>query len=357
MTRTITILLAVLGVMVGGVAVVVSRSQPKSPPPARTPPVSPFPHAIAAAGLVEAGTRNIAIAPPESGLLTEMLVDVGDHVEAGAPLFRLDARTLEASRLEAEAEAKVAQAQLAALEAQPRPERVQALRAALAAAEARLSNAQLDYERLQTVSQAGAASWEELSTARHDFETRRAERDQAKAQLTLEEAGTWEPDLAVARAQRDAAEARVRSLDAQIERLTVRAPIAGQILKRNAEPGEFVDGSGAAPLVMGDLSTLRIRARVDEEDTPMLRMGAAAKARLRGRGESLIDLRMVRIEPLAIPKVDLTNMPAERVDTRVVEALFEVVDAGGLILYPGVLVDVFIDASGSPEAGKTGGGA
>ena len=57
---------------------------------------------------------------------------------------------------------------------------------------------------------------------------------------------------------------------------------------------------------------------------------------------------MLRIEPLAEPKVSLSGNTTERVDTRVLEVVFEVIDKGDAPLYPGQLVDVFIDGATSP---------
>ncbi|MBM4112133.1 MAG: HlyD family efflux transporter periplasmic adaptor subunit [Phycisphaerae bacterium] len=345
MTRTITWVLAAVGVIVAIVAVFASRRQPEIPPPARVPPVSPYESSIAASGLVEAQSRNVEIAPPENGLLREVLVEVGDPVKAGTPVLRMDSRILQAQLEEAKAAVEVASSELSMLENKPRPERVAVLEQTLAAAEARLEDAKSNFERVRRASENDAARPQELTTAKFLLEARQAERDQASAELAMEKAGTWEPDLAVARAQRDSAAARVRSLDSQIDRFTVRSPIDGTVLKRSNEPGEYVSAATTVPLVIGDVSTLRVRARVDEADTPFLRQGAKAMARLRGLGSSEIPLRMLRIEPLAMPKTDLTNMPSERVDTRVVEVLFEVEPVEGLTLYPGVLVDVFIEAS------------
>jgi len=139
----------------------------------------------------------------------------------------------------------------------------------------------------------------------------------------------------------------------ELDRLTVRAPRAGTILRRDIEPGEQSRTDPARPmLILGDLSTLHVRAQVDEEDMPLLRAGAMAKARVRGplsreRGE--LDLKMLWIEPLAGPKRQITNASTELVDTRVVEVIFELrpEDQKGVTLYPGQVVDVYIDA---PEA-------
>lgn len=355
MTRTVTMVLAVVGALIAILAVAASRRQPAVPPPARQPPVSPFESSIAASGLVEAQSRNVGLAPPENGLIREVLVQVGDPVAPGTPVLRMDSRVLEAHLVEARAAVQVATAQLEALEKWPRPERLTVLAQSLAAADARLADAQSNFERVRRASESDAAKPQELTTAKFLLEARQAEREQASAEYELAKAGSWEPDVAVARAQRDSAAARVRSLESQIDRFTVRSPIEGTVLKRDAEPGEYASATGATPIVVGDLRTMRVRARVDEADAPFLHPGARAMARLRGLGSSEIDLRMIRVEPLATPKTDLTNMPSERVDTRVIEVVFEVVDGHGLTLYPGALVDVFIEADGKARDSARGG--
>jgi hypothetical protein len=65
-------------------------------------------------------------------------------------------------------------------------------------------------------------------------------------------------------------------------------------------------------------------------------------ARTRGAFDELIPLTMLRIEPLAIPKRQLTGIPSEQVDTRVVEIIFQVQPGRKVPLYPGQLVDVYI---------------
>ena len=92
------------------------------------------------------------------------------------------------------------------------------------------------------------------------------------------------------------------------------------------------------PLLMLELC----RAQVNEADTPMLRQGARATAVLTGRNRREFKLRMIRIEPLALPKTQLSGSDVELVDTRVVDVVFQLErDAS---LYPGQIVDTFIEA-------------
>ena len=170
----------------------------------------------------------------------------------------------------------------------------------------------------------------------------------AKAQneLALAKAGAWAPDIEVARANLAAAAAAVQAVQILLDRRTVRAPIHGTILKRNIEPGQYAPAEPrTAAISLGDLTTLHIRAQVDEEDLPDLKPGAKAIARVRGSRDITVPLAMLRIEPLAEPKVSLSGNTTERVDTRVLEVIFQVMEKKDAPLYPGQLVDVFIDGA------------
>src|SRR5215470_2407027 len=95
-----------------------SQSAPAAAPP-ESPARSPFEDRIAASGMVEARTENIAIGAALSGLVLEVHVPsdrVGTHVEAGQPLFRMDDRHLKAQLKVAEAQRASAEARLAKLE-------------------------------------------------------------------------------------------------------------------------------------------------------------------------------------------------------------------------------------------------
>jgi len=89
---------------------------------------------ITASGFLEG--QEVTVAPEISGRIAEMRVDRGDVVRAGDVLVRLDDALLQSQRLEAEAGLAAAQANLAHVTAGPRPEEIDAARAAVAQAEA-----------------------------------------------------------------------------------------------------------------------------------------------------------------------------------------------------------------------------
>ncbi|MEX0745490.1 MAG: HlyD family efflux transporter periplasmic adaptor subunit [Phycisphaeraceae bacterium] len=343
MSKWLVIIFALVGLGLGVYTVVTSVRDEREPEPAAPPTVNPYARAVAATGVVEAASRNVRVGAPEPGLVTAVHVQVGDTVQAGDALFALDARPIESQLVEARAAVSVAEATLAQLQAAPRPEQLPILEAQVAQAEANAALARRQFERVEQLVAEQAAPREQLDQRRFEQEAAAARVAEAEATLAEARAGTWERELAVARAQLSQARARVEALAIQLERRTVRAPIAGTVLKRRVEPGEHLalaSGEDAA-MVLGDLSSYHVRAQVDEQDIGRVQRDATAVARVRGLLADELPLRMLRIEPFAEPKRHLTGVATELVDTRVVDVIF-VVEQTPVAIYPGQLVDVFI---------------
>ena len=115
-----TIAAALFGVVM---IVLVSRSQAERqmPPPGDPPvmpPQKPFPHAVAATGILEALSENVAIGVPLPGLVTEVFVKVNDAVKKGQPLLKLDDRDLRAEQLSIQAQQEISRAQITVSQAQ-----------------------------------------------------------------------------------------------------------------------------------------------------------------------------------------------------------------------------------------------
>lgn len=369
MVKWITFILAAVGLSAGIYTVATAKQELPKPPPSRPPSVNPFPNGVAAIGTVEPASREIAVIAPDQGMVTAVFVKVNDRVEKDQPLFQIDTRPFEAQLIEAEAQAAVAEAQVKRLEASPRAEDLPPAEANVAAAEVALADAEDSLRRTNEAATSGSASENESARRRYAVNAAEARLRIAQAELARVKAGAWGEDVRVARAQAAAARARLESIRVMKDRLTVRAPISGVVLKKNVEPGEFAMAAPTqmtqAAMVLGDLSAMHVRAQVDEEDVPLVREGARAVARVRGMragtgaigGGVEFPLTMLRIEPLALPKANILGTPTERVDTRVVEVVFRVEPPGGKEgsaaaasvprLYPGQAVDVFIDV-GTP---------
>jgi hypothetical protein len=125
----------------------------------------------------------------------------------------------------------------------------------------------------------------------------------------------------------------------------VRAPVDGCIIQVNVRPGEFASATaGQALMVLQAPSGLHVRVNIDERDIPRFSPGTPAKGFTRGDAADTIQLRFVRDEPYVIPKTSLTGETTELVDTRVLQAIYDVADVKPK-LYVGQQLEVFIQKS------------
>lgn len=266
---------------------------------------------VAGAGVVEPSSEVIDIGTALSGLVTAVLVEPGDYVTRGRPLFRVDDRDVRA-RL-AEAEAGIREAGAAIGEA----------RASEAAARRQLA-------LYRQVGDPAAVSRSEVIQAEGDASV-------ARGRLRLAEAR-----LGAARAARNRA-------SVELNRLTVTAPISGEILRVDVRPGEFVQAGGpqggsSTPYVqLGETRPLHVRIDIDEDEATRVALGSPAVVSPRGAADRQVRARFVRAEPQVVPKRSLTNSAAERVDVRVLQLIYELPATDGLFRV-GQQVDAFIAA-------------
>jgi HlyD family secretion protein len=328
----------------------VSHNRPMriSVPPPEAPAAAPFPHNLAAVGLVEASTENIAISTPVAGLVSAVYVKPGGHVQADQKLFALDDRDLQAELEVRQNSLEVARSRLHKLMSMPRTEELPAAEARVQEAEAALADANMQLALIERVTDRRAISEEELQRRRFASQAASAKLKQARAELALLRAGSWEPDIKVARAEVLLAESQYKRVQTDIERLTVRAPIAGEILQSNIRVGEYAQvGSLAKPLMLlGNLSPLHVRVDIGEHDAWRFRPGASAIGNPRGHTNLRFPLQFVRTEPYVVPKKSLTGDSTERVDTRVLQVIYRFNGGKGPV-YAGQQMDVFIETPAS----------
>jgi multidrug resistance efflux pump len=288
--------------------------------------------------------QNVAIGAPLPRLALEVNVKVGDEVEAGAPLFMLDDRDLKAEAQVRRTTLQSARARLDRLKALPRPEDVPPAEARLAAAEAQLMDFKNQVTLWESVTDKRAVTAEELQRKKYAVQIQEARVAEMKAARALIKAGAWKADLEVAEAEVAAAEAQVQQTESEIARLTVRAPTRGTVLQLNLRAGEFApSGALQTPLLLfGRLDRIHLRVDVDENDAWRFRKDAAAVAFVRGNRELKTELKFERVEPYVVPKRSLTGDSSERVDTRVMQAVYSF-DRSKLPVYVGQQMDVFIE--------------
>jgi multidrug resistance efflux pump len=190
-----------------------------------------------------------------------------------------------------------------------------------------------------------AISQEEFTERKQSAIQARERYNRAVADENLLKAGAWTYDKQVSQSAVDRAKAQVEQVETDLDRLTTRALVDGEVLQVNVRPGEFV---GAPPdqalIVLGNVQQLHVRVDIDEYDIPRFIPDAPARATLKGQPKVSFPLKFVRVEPYVIPKKSLTGDNTERVDVRVLQVIYAI-DTQGKRLFVGQQLDVFIDAS------------
>lgn len=319
-SRQILPVIAILGLVAAVVFIFFGLPDRELTEPDREPPRAPDAMAessrVAGAGIVEPSSELVQIGSALSGLVTGLFVQPGDRVTEGHVLFTVDDRAARASLQEA--------------------------RAAIAEAQASIAEANT----------ARATAGRQLALYRNIDDPAAVSR--AEVIRAEGEAASANERLRLARARLEAAQARANSAHTEVGRLTVRAPIAGEILAVNIRKGEYVStmgGGNAQPFIeMGQTQPLYARIDIDEEQAARVAMGADAIVSPRGAAERRVKASFVRAEPLVVPKRSLTNSAQERVDVRVLQVLYELPESNGLFRV-GQQVDAYIPAGSGTQGG------
>jgi multidrug resistance efflux pump len=337
-----------------------------SPPIAA--PTEPYEDNVAGTGIVEPASEVIALAIERGGVVIRIDVVAGDRVKAGEPLFAIDDRNYRAAVAQDEAAVAAAKASIATIEQSLIQQRntIDQARATLDSAEAERLRASLDHTRYAELARDTWAPRQRLETATADAQKAGASVAAAKAAL----AGAQQQIEVLAARRKEAAakleqtKATLQQAQVDLDKTVVKAPIGGAILKVNVRLGEYAQaGVLSDPLMtMGSVDPLHIRVDIDETETWRVRPGRSAVARLRGNPGISVPLSFVRFEPYVLPKRSLTGDTTERVDTRVLQAIYQFAPSE-FPAFVGQQVDVFIEAASreaatrNPTSGRVAFGA
>lgn len=313
------------------------------------------PTKVTALGRLEPQAEVTRISAPmtlEKDRVAELRVKQGDRVEAGQVVAVLDSYDrLKLALLEAEEQVNVAQSKLMQVKSGAKGGEIQAQKAAIMKLEAELTgetttqnaaiarwqsevnNAQTEYQRFQSLAQEGAIATADLDRKRLDRETAQAKLAEttahqqstintlqaqiSAAQATLSQITELRPvDLNIAQTEVNRAIALRQRAENDLQQTLVRAPIAGQILKVHARPGEKLGDGGIAEL--GQTQQMVAVAEIYQSDITKVRMGQAVavtssafEGELRGN-VSDIGLQVNR-------QSVFNRQPGENLDRRVIE--------------------------------------
>ena len=286
------------------------------------PPAATRDAGIAAGGLVEPAGEERVIIPQLSGRLEKVYINEGDTVKAGQLIAEIENAEYRAALVAATAELAQREAEYAKAKAGARREEIDAAMAERAEAVAGEHQAVAEYERRRQMAAQKLISAEALQLARTQAETATARRERADAQRALLYAGTRAEDLAAAAAAVDAARGERDRAQALFDKSQIRAPIDGQVLKRDLGEGETVVALSPLPLArIGDLSRLYVRADVDELDIGRVRAGQKAAVTSDAFPGQTFTGEVVRVSRRMGRRNSISGDPAEKQDAKILETL------------------------------------
>lgn len=197
------------------------------------------------ADLVDISTRL-------AGRVSEITVREGDLVQPDDALAVMDTDALQAQRMQAQA--AVASAEAAVGVAQ----------AGVAQAEANLALSQSELARTEALSARDVVSPANLDISRTQVQVNAAGLEAAKATVLARQRGV------------DAENANLRGIESSIADSTLRAPEAGRVLYRLAQPGEVL-GSGGKVLTLVSLGDVYMEFFLPASAAPRVRLGDEAR--------------------------------------------------------------------------------
>ncbi|SIQ10754.1 membrane fusion protein, macrolide-specific efflux system [Rhizobium sp. RU35A] len=205
--------------------------------------------------------RLVAVGSQASGRITSIKVKLGDTVKTGDLIAEIDSTT-QANSL------KTARASLDNVKAQ------------LAEKQATLESYQKTLARQKAIYTSQAGSQADLQTAETNVRTTEAQ-------------------IAALNAQIISAEIAVGTAEVELGYTRITAPMDGTILSIVNLEGRTVNASQSIPtiVIMGDLTTMTVRAEISEADIPKVKPGQHLRFNLIGDRATVHEATLEAIEP------------------------------------------------------------
>ena len=232
---------------------------------------------ITATGTIEVTKTDIT--PKVGGYLVELKIREGDAVNKGNLVAVIDRPDLKAQLWRDEAALSKARAQLRDLEQGARSQELQEAAANLAAARSQAVKAQSDFNRYSTLFREGAISTQQLDASRSAHEVAANALTAAQSRYSLLLSGNRPETIVAQQLEVERSEAVLAASRTQVADLEVNSPLAGRVLSKNYERGEYVN-AGAAIATIGDMNDCWVKIYVSTEQLGKIRLGQAASVKI-----------------------------------------------------------------------------
>ena len=321
---------------------------------AKAQPVQPTSNWIASApGRVEPRGGEVRIGSQVPGRVVEAVAKVGDRVQAGDLLVKLDDEEARTRLIAAEAEVAVRRRERDAESVGNAAQDRRAAEDALASAERSLHAARVDFDRLRSAQSRNAAAADDVARARSALVVAAEKLDQERETYRTVAARSGMPLPTRLEAGLTAARADLSLAELAFERTRIRAPSNGTVLQANVKSGEMLAPSPElAAVTLGDVSALRVRAEVEERDVGKIRVGQRVIVRSDAFSGRDFEGRVASVAEYVGPPRLPSRGPRKPTDVDILEVMINL--EGRPPLLAGMRADVFFRADVTSSTAPSG---
>jgi HlyD family secretion protein len=247
--------------------------------------------------------HEILISPKVSGVLVEMNIVEGTHVTEKDVLAVVEDTEYKADLLRAKASLVFAEQAYEELKRGFRPEEIAQSEAELAESDAQLKQLKDEWARSEELFKKNAFAQEDCEKARAKYQAMDRHVEKLKQSLELMRQGPRDERKEMARADVDRAKADLAKAQWRYDSCTIRPPVTGTILTKNAEKGNMVNPiaqQGSYSICkMADLSDLEVDLKIQERDVAKVFKGQKCKVRTEAYPDRVYNGHVSRLMPIA----------------------------------------------------------
>ncbi len=233
-----------------------------------------------------------------SGAIENLYFDVGDPVNKGDLLGRLDQKQYLDNVRSAEAQLDYANANYIKALAGSRPQEIKIAKANMQQAEESMKHAKMEMERYKQVYNEDAVSEQQYSSMLSQYKIAIEQYEAAKKQYNLILEGTRTEDINIARSNINMSSATLQSANTQLAYTLLYAPVSGTITKKLAEVGTMVNAS-APVFEIQSAQALDFTMYIPAIHMPNIHIGSEADVTFYSRPDKIIKAKVREIQPLS----------------------------------------------------------
>jgi HlyD family secretion protein len=266
-------------------------------------------------GLVVSENTGSVFAPT-AGKVTEVIAEVGDQVEKGDVLVKIDSEQLARQVMELEARKAALTAEYNEAIKPIDQKQIEKLELQISTQEARVQEAKRKNELNKSLYEAEAISYEAYHATVTALEAEEAQSEALKLDLELIKKPVSQNIISGYKAQLKALDIQMEELRSQGKDFVVTAPLKGTVMAKAVEVGAYLQ-PGSQVMEMGDTEALYIESDVLVSEIAKIKIGGQVAVSHKDLGIENIMGTIRKIHPKAFSKISDLGVEQKRIKVEI----------------------------------------